>query len=90
MFSIEKTGLVAIGCVDISNSLIPDNSLEKINKIISMEDMQREHILKALENTGWKIHNKDGAAALLDMNPSTLQSKMRKLGIVKTISQKNS
>lgn len=41
----------------------------------------REHIEKALEKTKGKIYGKDGAAKILDIKPTTLQSKMKKLNI---------
>jgi len=47
----------------------------------SLGEMEREHILLALRQTNWRIHGKDGAAVLLDINPSTLRGRMRKQGI---------
>jgi len=44
----------------------------------SLAEIEQEHILLALRKTKWKIHGKDGAAALLDINPSTLRARMRK------------
>ena len=49
--------------------------------IKSLEEIEREHILLTLRKTNWKIHGKDGAAVLLDINPSTLRGRMRKHGI---------
>jgi formate hydrogenlyase transcriptional activator len=43
--------------------------------------MERGHILKALEETGWKIDGKDGAASLLGLHPSTLRFRLKKLDI---------
>ena len=47
----------------------------------SLADHQREYIERVLERTEGKIYGPDGAAAILDLPPSTLQSRMRKLGI---------
>ena len=47
----------------------------------SLADTEREHILKTLEKTGWRIKGPKGAAALLGLKPSTLYSRMEKLGI---------
>ncbi len=49
----------------------------------TFEEMQRMHILEALERTNWKITGKNSAAELLDMNGKTLASRIRKLGIEK-------
>lgn len=40
-----------------------------------------QHIMRALEMTGGRVGGEKGAAKLLQMNPSTLRTKMRKLGI---------
>lgn len=48
---------------------------------MSMEDVEKNHILKVLENTGWRISGKKGAAQILDLKVSTLRSRMKKLGI---------
>ncbi|MGE5445267.1 MAG: sigma 54-interacting transcriptional regulator [Ignavibacteriales bacterium] len=53
------------------------SSLEKL------EDMERSHILHALEKTDWVIDGRRGAALVLGLNPGTLRSRMRKLGIKK-------
>jgi len=49
----------------------------------SLAEFEKEHILLALRKTQWQIHGKNGAAALLDINPSTLRGRMRKHGIRK-------
>jgi DNA-binding NtrC family response regulator len=46
-----------------------------------LAELQRDHILQALQKAGWRIEGKNGAAALLGLNPSTLRSRMRKDGI---------
>ena len=43
--------------------------------------VEHDCILTALEETKWKIEGKDGAAEVLGLNPSTLRSRMRNLGI---------
>jgi len=44
-------------------------------------EVEREHILRTLQDTGWRIEGLKGAAQLLGMNPSTLKGRMKKLGI---------
>jgi formate hydrogenlyase transcriptional activator len=58
-----------------------DHAAPKELPILTLADSEREHILKALEKTGWRIKGPAGAAALLGLNPSTLYGRMRKLGI---------
>jgi formate hydrogenlyase transcriptional activator len=49
----------------------------------TFEEMERNQILKTLSETRWRIEGKDGAAAILGLNPSTLRARMHKLGIVR-------
>ncbi len=47
----------------------------------TLADAEREHILRALQETGWVVGGANGAAARLAMKRTTLQSKIKKLGI---------
>ena len=47
-------------------------------------EVDRRHILSVLEQTGWRIRGDDGAAQVLGLNPSTLESRMKKLDIKRT------
>jgi PAS domain S-box-containing protein len=47
----------------------------------TLADAEREHILRTLETTHWRIKGPKGAAAALGLNPATLYSRMKKLGI---------
>jgi PAS domain S-box-containing protein len=49
----------------------------------TLEETERNQILKTLLETRWRIEGKDGAAAILGLNPSTLRARMHKLGIVR-------
>ena len=50
----------------------------------TLEDVERVHIQRVLEQTRWVIEGEHGAALALGLNPSTLRGRMRKLGIRKT------
>jgi len=47
----------------------------------TLEDAERQHIIEALEKTGWKVSGEKGAAKILGLNATTLEAKMKKLGI---------
>jgi len=47
----------------------------------TLEEVEREYIIRTLENTGWRIEGPQGAAKILGLNPSTLRTRMIKLGI---------
>lgn len=63
---------------DQRNERIPSDDTEAI---IPLDEMERRHIEKALASTRWKVSGADGAAALLRIKPTTLLSRMKKLGI---------
>jgi formate hydrogenlyase transcriptional activator len=50
---------------------------------VTLLDVEREHILSALRESAWVIGGSKGAAARLGMKRSTLQHKMKKLGIAR-------
>jgi formate hydrogenlyase transcriptional activator len=54
---------------------------KSIDDNLPLEEMERNHIIKTLEKSYWKISGPGGAAEILKMNPETLRSKMRKLSI---------
>jgi transcriptional regulator with GAF, ATPase, and Fis domain len=47
----------------------------------TFEEHQRSHILQVMQQTGWRVEGPTGAARILGLNPSTLRSRMLKLGI---------
>jgi formate hydrogenlyase transcriptional activator len=47
----------------------------------SLEDVERRHIESVLARTNWMIEGERGAAKMLNLNPSTLRSRMQKLNI---------
>ncbi|NOR23514.1 MAG: hypothetical protein GQ542_03845 [Desulforhopalus sp.] len=43
--------------------------------------MEREYVLEVLEMTGWRVSGEKGAAELLGLRPTTLEARMKKMGI---------
>ncbi len=46
-----------------------------------MVDVEKEHVLSVVEGCGWRIRGVDGAAERLGLRPTTLETRMAKLGI---------
>ena len=66
--------------------LVDELNTEKKNlstKQKTLELVERDHIVRILEQTQWKVSGKNGAAEILGLNRSTLRARMRKLGILK-------
>jgi formate hydrogenlyase transcriptional activator len=51
----------------------------------TLEEVERNHILKTLKETSWVLSGASGAAARLGLNRSTLYFRMKKLGIVRSV-----
>jgi predicted ATPase/transcriptional regulator with GAF, ATPase, and Fis domain len=49
----------------------------------TLEEIERARILEALESTRWRVSGPKGAALLLGLKPTTLESRMKRLGIVR-------
>jgi len=52
------------------------------NTASTLEEAEREHILRALERCSWRIRGANAAAELLGVKPTTLESRIKKLGLV--------
>ena len=59
----------------------PFKALSTIQK--TLEAVEREHIIRVLEQTQWKVSGKNSAAEILGLNRSTLRARMRKFDIRK-------
>ncbi len=63
--------------VDTQTELCQENSFNGKG----LDEVVKIHIERTLEQTGGKLYGEDGAARILDLKPSTLQSRMKRLGI---------
>jgi len=89
---IERSVLLTSGKI-ISEILPPSFTkkhtlFSKSESLKTMDENEREHIIKVLQACNWKIYGEGGAAEVLNINGSTLSSRMKKLGIEKSISVK--
>jgi formate hydrogenlyase transcriptional activator len=80
---IERAVILCLGPVLQLTDKLGISSLPVSSTLRTLEEMERNQILKALSETRWRIEGKDGAAAILGIHPSTLRTRMHKLGIVR-------
>ena len=77
---IERAVIVATGPRLIIN--VPRSSSSPApRQSVALNDMEREHITAVLERTKWRVRGPGGAAEILGKKPSTLESRMAKLGL---------
>jgi transcriptional regulator with GAF, ATPase, and Fis domain len=72
--------------VDLASVAAPESTSEpspspNAQDHASMTQVERRHIESVLTQTGWMIEGERGAANILNLSPSTLRSRMQKLGI---------
>ena len=88
---IERTLILdRTGPLDFKNVLIKQppahdttTAPPKPGHFLKLDELMSQHIRQALKMTDGRIHGPDGAAELLGINPSTLRSRIKKLGIKK-------
>jgi formate hydrogenlyase transcriptional activator len=76
---LKSATLAAAGADLFSPASVP--SASSVSSLTTLAEADRQHILRALRQTEWRIAGPKGAAALLGMKRTTLQARMRKLGI---------
>jgi len=76
---LKASALAASGNISADQSLFSPSPAAV--PITTLEEAERQHILRALRQTEWRIAGPKGAAAILGMKRTTLQARMRKLGI---------
>jgi transcriptional regulator with GAF, ATPase, and Fis domain len=50
-------------------------------RLVTLDEIERQYIVKVLDQTGWVIKGGNGAAQILGLHEATLRSRMKKLGI---------
>ena len=76
---IERAIILSTGATLRINRLGAEDEVSM--QSMALKQVEKEHILKVLENTGWKVSGKNGAAEILGLKPTTLEARMKKLSI---------
>ncbi len=85
---IERAVILSPGPVlrlsprDLKSRITPGQDTDRHQ---TLEEVERNHILKTLKETSWVLSGPGGAAARLGLNRSTLYFRMKKLGIVRSV-----
>ncbi len=87
---VERAAILAQGpVVDLHPELLPHvpapaAAVVTPDALLTLEDMERQHILRVVRQTNWTIEGRKGAAVILGLHPNTLRSRMKKLGIARS------
>lgn len=81
----ELKNIIERAMIISSNTMLqielPDTPNTDRRSVQTFENLQREHIRDVLESVNWRVRGKNGAAGILNLKPTTLDAKMKKLGI---------
>jgi formate hydrogenlyase transcriptional activator len=85
---IERAMILSSGPIlrvsqqDLKTRVAPGHNADRMQ---TLEEVKRNHILKTLKETRWTLSGPSGAAARLGLNRSTLYFRMKKLGIARSV-----
>ena len=71
------------GRLELGDIVAPAAPAAPGSRARSLEDVEREHIVSVLKETGWRVSGERGAAKILGLKRTTLEARMQKLGIVR-------
>ncbi len=81
---IERATILSAGAeLDLGWWPMTTGSTGRAGATRTLGEVEREHILAVLELTGWRVSGERGAAGQLGMKPTTLEARMKKLGITR-------
>ncbi len=80
---IERAVILSTGNKLELSKFFDNDELVDDNSITSLEEIEKNHILKILKQTNWKLSGENGASELLCLKRTTLIARMKKLGIEK-------
>jgi len=79
---IERAVILSQGQdLDLTDSMPKGVTQAANGAAATLEEVERAHILAVLTQTNWRVSGEKGAARILGLNPTTLEARMKKLGI---------
>jgi DNA-binding NtrC family response regulator/ligand-binding sensor domain-containing protein len=79
---IERAVIITPGKKLILGDWLPISEAQSEDSdILTLEEIEKKHILRALEKTGWRVSGEKGAAKILGLKSTTLEARMKKLDI---------
>jgi PAS domain S-box-containing protein len=80
---IERSVIVTAGTGLTLEEWMTGRHPVEVQPGVTLLEAERRHILEALEKCGWKVSGAGGSAELLGLKPTTLEARMKKLGIAR-------
>ena len=81
---IERLTVISEGnLLEIGEWPLENIASHHTSRVSTLREIEIEHITMTLELTGWRVRGSSGAAEILGIKPSTLEARMKKLGILR-------
>jgi formate hydrogenlyase transcriptional activator len=81
---LERAVILSAGtALNVVPNLLPVPEAASDEQPLTLESVERDHILSILEKTSWIVNGDRGAARILGLHPNTLRNRMKKLGITR-------
>lgn len=88
--NVIERAMILMNSPRLSIDIPKATSSSASKELFTLRDIEIQHIHKILEEASWRIRGKSGAAEILGLKPTTLETRMAKLGIVRPNTQKRS
>ena len=86
--NVIERAMILVNSPQLSIDFLKAGASSTSTEFRTLRDVEFQHIRKILEGTAWKIRGKSGAAEILGMKPTTLETRMAKLGITRPDTEK--
>jgi formate hydrogenlyase transcriptional activator len=81
---IERAVIISRGPkLELGDWFVKGETPATESAIPTLESLEKRHILEVLEKTSWRVSGAQGAARILGLKPTTLEARMKKLGIAR-------
>ncbi len=81
--SIERAIIVSEGPILQVDMMGPRRDSKYKENLRSLSEVEHDHIESVLDSTQWRVRGVGGAAEILVLKPTTLEARMKKLGIIR-------
>jgi transcriptional regulator of acetoin/glycerol metabolism len=79
---IERAVVISSGrTLEMGDWLLKRDDQNEADEFVTLANVEKEYITEVLRSTRWRVSGEEGAAKILGLNPNTLFSRMKKLGI---------
>lgn len=83
---IERAVILSQGAeLELGDWMPKSASSSGTTPLATLEETERDHIIQVLTHTNWRVSGEKGAAAILGLKPTTLEARMKKLGISRPV-----